>query len=95
MDIQSILVDSGIIALLVIQVLQLVNRWLSANRNSATITALESYLEDGSKVAQGTADVGFSILEAFSDGRIDKAEFDEGMSFVKNLIERRKPDPTP
>lgn len=86
MDIQNILVDSGIAALVLIQVGKLVNGYL---QRSKVVDQIGEYVSGGIEVASSGLAIAQSAVDAFEDDEITQEELDAVMGIVKQIKQRR------
>lgn len=87
MDIQSIFVDGGIAALLVIQVLKLVNGWL---KRSKTVDQIGDFIEGRIESVSRVSNIGIAALDALEDREISPEEFEAFTSLVREIHSRKR-----
>ena len=85
MDIQSILVDSGIAALLLIQVGRLVNGHLQRSKIGE---GFGEYVSGKLETFDAVVELGHTAVDALGDNRIDREEFNAVMDIVNKAKAR-------
>lgn len=87
MDFQSIFVDGGIAALLVIQVLKLVNGWL---KRSKTVDQIGDFIEGRLESISRVSDIGIAAVKALEDREISPEEFEAFTGLVQRIKARKE-----